>query len=91
MYSKLKSNEIKEEDNLYLKIEDFPENSIMESFIYSEARDKINCLVPIYEKELNNMGINGFKRENIYKGKGVETMQYEVPYLGKFLESVRGR
>ena len=87
MYSKLKSNEIKEEDNLYLKIEDFPENSIMESFIYSEARDKINCLVPIYEKELNSIGINGFKRENIYKGKGVETMVEETYGYDKYLKN----
>ena len=42
-YSKLKSNEIKEEDNLFFKLKDFPDNPIAISFIYSEVvyNDKI--------------------------------------------------
>ncbi len=75
--SKLKSNELKD-DNLYLKIEDFSQNPIAEMFIYSEAVDKINIYVPNFEEELRKMDINNLKRENIYKGKGVEVMVEET-------------
>ena len=86
-YSKFKSNEINEEDNLYLKIEDFPEKSILDSFIYEEAVDKIKCLIPIYENELNNMDVNKLKIENIYRGKGVEVMVEQTYGYDKYLKN----
>ena len=87
-YTKLKSNEIKEEeeDNLYLKIEDFPKNPIADSFIYDEVVDKIKCLIPIYEDELNKMDVHQLKRENIYKGKAVEVMVEQTYCYDKFLK-----
>ena len=87
MYSKVKSNEIKEEDNLYLKIEDFPNNPIADSFIYDEAVDKIKIYIPIYEEELNKMDVNNLKRENIYKGRGVEVMVEQTYCYDKFLKN----
>ena len=86
-YSKFKSKEINEEDNLYLKIEDFPEKSILDSFIYEEAVDKIKCLIQIYEKELNNMDVNQLKIENIYRGKSVEVMVEQTYGYDKYLKS----
>ena len=88
MYSKLKSNEIKkeEEDNLYLEIEDFPNNPIADLFIYAEAVDKIEFLIPSYEDELNKMNVNQLKRENIYQGKAVEVMVEQTYYYDKFLK-----
>ena len=83
--SKLKSNELKD-DNLYLKIEDFSQNPIAEMFIYSEAVDKINIYVPNFEEELRKMDINNLKRENIYKGKGVEVMVEETYGYDKYLK-----
>ena len=86
IYSKLKANEIKEEDNAYLKVDDFSENEIFTLFIYSDVVDKIKCLIPIYEKELNQIDINQFKRESIYKGKGVEVVVEETYGFDKYIK-----
>ena len=87
LLSKFKSNEINEEDNLYLKIEDFPENPIAELFYYSEAVDKIKIYIDSYENELKNMDINRLRRENIYQGKGVEIMVEETYGYDKYLKN----
>ena len=86
-YTKFKSNEINEEDNLYLKIEDFPENSIAESFFYDEIVDKINDVVPIYEDEFNKINLNSLKVENISKGKGLEVMVEETYGYDKYIKN----
>ena len=86
LLNKLKSNEITEEDNLFLKIEDFPENPIAEFFYYSEAVDTIKVYIDSYENELNKMDINNLRRENIYKVKGVETMVEETYGFDKYLK-----
>ena len=83
--SKIKSNDI-EEENLYLKIEDFSNNPIADMFIYSEVKDKIKDFIPNCEDELNKMDINNLKRENIYKGKGVEVMVEETYGFDKYLK-----
>ena len=88
LYSKLKTNELKEEeeDNAYLKIEDFPENPILDLFVYDDVIDKIKCLIPIFEEELEQMNINQFQRENIYKGKGIEVMVEETYGFDKYIK-----
>ena len=83
--SKIKSNDL-EEENLYLKIEDFSNNPIADMFIYSEVKDKIKDFIPNCEDELNKMDINNLKRENIYKGKGVEVMVEETYGFDKYLK-----
>ena len=86
LLNKLKSNEITEEDNLFLKIEDFPENPIAELFYYSEAVDKIKVYIDSYENELNKMDINNLRKENIYHVKGVEFMVEETYGFDKYLK-----
>ena len=51
-YMKVKSNEEKEKDDLYLKIEDFPENPISEIFLYEQAIDRIRPMISMIEEEL---------------------------------------
>ena len=51
-YEKIKSNEMKEEDDIFLKIEDFPENPISEIFIYEQVIDKIRPMISSIEAEL---------------------------------------
>ena len=46
-YEKVKSNELKEEDDIFLKIEDFPEDPISEMFCYEEAVDKIKNMISL--------------------------------------------
>ena len=86
-YTKFKSNKIKEEDNLFLKIEDFPENSIAESFFYDDIVDKINYLIPIYENDLNKINLNSLRLENISKGKGLEVMVEETYGYDKYIKN----
>lgn len=87
LYSKFKANELKEEeDNAYLKIEDFPDNPILDLFVYDDVVDKIKCLIPIFEEELKQMNINQFQRENIYKGKGIEVMVEETYGFDKYIK-----
>ena len=57
-YEKVKSNELKEEDDIFLKIEDFPEDPISEMFCYEEAVDKINNMIAPFENDLNPYDIN---------------------------------
>lgn len=85
-YSKLKSNEINPEDELYLKQKDFDINSISDDFYYSEAVGKIEFLIPSYEKDLKSMDINKLPRENIYVGKGVEIMVEQTYGYDKYLK-----
>ena len=85
-YSKLKSNDISPEDELYLKQQDFENNSISDDFYYSEAVAKIEFLIPSYEKDLKSMDINKLPRENIYLGKGVETMVEQTYGYDKYLK-----
>ena len=85
-YTKLKSKDVSPDDDLYLKIEDFPDNPIAELFIYDEAVDKIRCLIPSYEKDLNSMNIKDLKRDNIYSGKGVEAMVEQTYSYDKYLK-----
>ena len=85
-YSKLKSNEINPEDELYLKQQDFENNSISDDFYYSEAVGKIEFLIASYEKDLKSMDINKLPRENIYVGKGVETMVEQTYGYDKYLK-----
>ena len=83
--NKVESNQLEEQD--VLPIEDFPENPIAEKFIYDEAIDKIRTIVNLYEEEFNKININSFKRENIYKGKGVEIMVEETYGFDKYLKN----
>ena len=85
-YQKLKSNEIKEEDDIYLKIEDFPENPISEIFIYEEAVDKIKSMIDIFEKELKSIKIKNLKLSNIKEGKRLEIMIENIYLFDKNLK-----
>ena len=85
-YLKVKSKEIKEEDNLYLKIEDFPENPISEAFIYEDVVDKIKPMIPIFEQDLKNLDIRRLKWENIKKGKKLEVMVENTYGYDRFLK-----
>ena len=87
LYSKIKNKEIKEEDNAYLKIEDFSDNPILDLFVYDDVIDKIKNLIPICESELNKVDINQIKRENIYRGKGVEVMVEETYCFDKYIKN----
>ena len=60
-YEKLKSNEVKEED-LYLKIEDFPDNPISEIFVYEQVIDKIRPMISMIEEELKGINLKYFLR-----------------------------
>ena len=84
--AKFKSKEIKEEDDLYLKIEDFSNNPIAESFLYDEVVDKIKNLIPIYEEDFNKMDLNKLNNENIYKVKCLEAMVEQTYNYDKFLK-----
>ena len=73
-YNKVKSKEVKEEDDIYLKIEDFNDNPISDIFIYEQALDKIRPMIPYFEEDLKNMKLGEFKRQNILQGKRLEVM-----------------
>ena len=73
-YKKVKSNEIKEEDDIFLKIEDFPENPISEIFVYEEVVDKIKPLIPYFEEDLKSLKLDKLKWNNIKQGKRLEVM-----------------
>ena len=73
-YKKLKSNEIKDEDDIFLKIEDFPENPITEMFLYEEVKDKIRPMIPYFEQDLKSMKLGELKWNNIKQGKRLEVM-----------------
>ena len=73
-YEKVKSNELKEEDDIFLKIEDFPEDPISEMFCYEEAVDKIKNMIAPFENDLKNMTLDNLKWENIKKGQRLEVM-----------------
>ena len=87
-YSKLKSNEIKEEDNLFFKLKDFPDNPIAISFIYSEVvyNDKIKSSIPIFKKELNKIDLNKLEEKNIYLGKSIEVLVEDTYKFDIFLK-----
>ena len=70
----MKSNELKEEDDIFLKIEDFPEDPISEMFCYEEAVDKIMNMIAPFENDLKNMTLDNLKWENIKKGQRLEVM-----------------
>ena len=73
-YQKVKSNEVNQEDNLFLKIEDFPENPISDQFLYEQVLDKIKPMIPIFEQDLKNMKLGELKWNNIKQGKRLEVM-----------------
>ena len=85
-YNKVKSNEIKEEDNIYLKIEDFDDNPISEIFIYEQAIDKVRAMIPYFEEDLKNMKFGDFKRNNILKGQRLEVMIENTYGFDRFLK-----
>ena len=90
-YSKLKCN-IKEQndndDDLYLKTEDYPENpTISDSFYYSEAVDYIKQHIPTFERELKEFNIRKPRKENIYEGKTVEAMVEQTYSYDKNIKS----
>ena len=85
-YEKIKSNEMKEEDDIFLKIEDFPENPIEEMFYYEEAVDKIKPMIPYFENDLKNMTLNNLKWDNIKKGQRLEVMVEQTYGLDIYLK-----
>ena len=90
-YSKLKSNieeEKNDDENLYLKAEDYPENpSISDSFYYSEAVDTIKQNISTFEKELKEFNIKKPRKENIDEGKTVEAMVEQTYSYDKNIKS----
>ena len=77
-YDKFKSGQINNEDDIFLKIEDFPENPISEIFIYEEASDSINQMKKNFKKELEKLDLMEFKWNNISKGKRLEVLVEET-------------
>ena len=77
-YDKFKSGQINNEDDIFLKIEDFPENPISEIFIYEEAADSINQMKKNFKKELEKLDLMEFKWNNISKGKRLEVLVEET-------------
>ena len=73
-FKRLKSNEVKEEDDMFLKVEDFPENPITELFLYEELVDKIKPMIPYFENDLKSMKLGELKWNNIKQGKRLEVM-----------------
>ena len=76
---------MKEEDDIFLKIEDFPENPIEEMFYYEEAVDKIKPMIPYFEKDLKKMSLNNLKWDNIKKGQRLEVMVEQTYGLDIYL------
>ena len=85
-YIKVKSNEVKEEDDLYLKIEDFPENPISEIFVYEQAIDKIRPMISMIEEELKSINLKNFRWKNISKGNRLEVMVENTYGIDKYLK-----
>ena len=85
-YELLKSHSIKEEDDIYLKIEDFPENPIVDIFIYEELVDKIKPMIPYFEEDLKNLKLDQLKWKNIQKGQKVEVMVEKTYGYDRFLK-----
>ena len=86
-YLKVKSNEIKEEDNLYLKIEDFPENPISEIFIYEQVVDKLRPMISSIEAELKVIDMKSLKWNNIKEGKRLEVMVENTYGFDRYLKN----
>lgn len=84
-YEKLKSNEVKEED-LYLKIEDFPDNPISDIFFYEQAIDKIRPMISMIEEELKGINLKNLRWNNIAKGKRLEVMVENTYGFDKYLK-----
>ena len=84
-YEKLKSNEVKEED-LYLKIEDFPDNPISDIFFYEQAIDKIRPVISMMEEELKGINLKNLRWNNIAKGKRLEVMVENTYGFDKYLK-----
>ena len=85
-YAKLKSNKFNEEDNIFLKIEDFPDNPISEMFLYEEVVDKIKPMIPYFEQDLKNMKLGELKWNNIQHGKRLEVMVENTYGFDRFLK-----
>ena len=84
-YEKLKSNKVKEED-LYLKIEDFPDNPISDIFFYEQAIDKIRPMISMIEEELKGINLKNLRWNNIAKGKRLEVMVENTYGFDKYLK-----
>ena len=86
-YSKLKSNEINPEDELYLKQQDFEINSISDEFYYSEAVGKIEFLIASYEigKGVETMVEQTYGYDKYLK----EQMTEEICYLKRVMNCWR--
>ena len=85
-YKKVKSNQIKEEDDVFLKIEDFPENPIKEIFVYEEVVDKIKPMIPYFEDDLKKIKLGELKWNNIKLGKRLEVMVENTYGFDRFLK-----
>ena len=85
-YAKLKSNKFNEGDNIFLKIEDFPDNPISEMFLYEEVVDKIKPMIPYFEQDLKNMKLGELKWNNIQHGKRLEVMVENTYGFDRFLK-----
>ena len=85
-YQKVKSNEVNQEDDLFLKIEDFPENPISDQFLYEQVLDKIKPMIPIFEQDLKNMKLGELKWNNIKQGKRLEVMVENTYGYDRFLK-----
>ena len=85
-YLKVKSKEIKEEDDIYLKIEDFPENPISEIFIYEQVIDKIRPMISSIEAELKVIDLKSLKWNNIKEGKRLEVMVENTYGFDRYLK-----
>ena len=83
---KVKSNEEKEKDDLYLKIEDFPENPISEIFLYEQAIDRIRPMISMIEEELKGINLKNLRWNNIAKGKRLEVMVENTYGFDKYLK-----
>lgn len=85
-YNKFKSNKITEEDNLYLKIDDFPDTIDDDYLIYYEAYEKIENYISYYKDDLSKMDIYHMGHEKIDKGKSIEAMVEETYHFNKDLK-----
>ena len=85
-YNKVKSNEINEEDDLYLKVEDFPDNPISEIFVYEQVVDKIRPMISMIQEELKGINIRNLKWNNIKEGKRLEVMVENTYGFDRYLK-----
>ena len=83
MFSKVNSNQLDNQD--VLPVEDF--SVIAASFLYEDIKDMVNPCLKGYKDEFNKIDCKHFQRENIYEGKGVETMVEETYGYDKYLKN----